>query len=148
MNEGSFTGSIPFSVIPCYPGTNVAQEGTITIIDAISAGSNYVSGDLLIVSLVGGAGFYGKFETTSNGSISKIQVLNPGSGFVQSSLSSTFVSVVYSGTDILQDGSVSSFMIDSIGTNFVSGDIVISGSQGTGFIASFTASNATGSLER
>ena len=148
MNEGSFTGSIPFSVIPCYPGTNVTQERTITIIDAISAGTNYIPGDLLIVSPVSGSGFYGKFNTSSSGSILIIQVLNPGSGYVQSSLFSTFVSIVYSGTEVLQDGSVSDILIDSTGTNFVSGDILISGSKGTGFIASFAASNTTGSLER
>jgi hypothetical protein len=148
LNEGSFKGSVPFSVIPCYPGTNVAQEGTISIIDTISAGSNYIPGDLLIFSPVSGSGFSGKFNTSSSGSISKINVLNPGSGYVQSSLSSTLVSVVYSGTEMLQDGSVTDVIIDSVGTNFVSGDILISGSQGAGFVASFVASDITGSLKR
>jgi hypothetical protein len=148
LNEGSFTGSRPFSVIPCYPGTNVAQEGTITIIDSISTGSNYVPGDLRIVSLVSGAGFSGIFNTSSSGSLANIQVLNPGAGYVQSSLSTTLISVVYTGTEILQDGSVADFSVDSMGSNYVSGDVLISGSQGSGFVASFAASSTTGSLQR
>ncbi len=148
LNEGSFTGSTPFPVIPCFPGTNVAQEGTITIIDAVSPGSNYIPGDLLIVSTVSGSGFSGKFDTFTNGSITKVQVVRPGSGYVQSSLSSTLISVVYSGTEVLQDGSVSDFVIDSVGTNYLSGDILVSGSQGAGVVASFTVSNKIGSFER
>ncbi len=148
LNEGSFTGSTPFPVIPCFQGTNVAQEGTITIIDAISTGSNYIPGDLLVVSTVSGSGFSGKFETSVSGSIAKIQVIKPGSGYLQNSLSSTILSVVYSGTEILQDGSISEFIIDSVGANYISGDIFVSGSQGTGVVATFTVSNKSGSLER
>ena len=136
-------------MIPCFPGTNVAQEGTITIVDAISLGLNYIPGDLLIVhSTVSGSGFSGKFDTFTSGSITKIQVLKPGSGYVQSSLSNALISVVYTGTEVLQDGSVSDFIIDSLGTNYLSGDILVSGSQGAGVAASFTVSNKTGSLER
>lgn len=133
-----------------HPNSNMTQEGSITRIDVLSTGSNYVAGDLLIASSVSttGSGFYGKFSTGLNGSVSNIQILNVGSGFQPSDLTNSFVSIVYSGTQQVQDGTVSILTLDSVGANYVPGDILISGPRGTGFLASFSVSPINGSLTR
>ena len=115
----------------------------------LSPGINYVPGDLLISSNVnpGGFDFYGKFSTNVNGSVSGIQIINAGSGYSPNTLSTVLISVVYTGTQQPQDGTVSNLILEATGTNYLPGDIQVIGSQGSGFIASFGVSN-NGSLTR
>ena len=95
-----------------------------------------------------GSGFSGKFSTGMNGSIANIQILNVGSGFSPSDLSNAYISPVYSGTQIIQDGTVSDLILETVGTNYIPGDVLVSGSHGTGFVASFAVSQPNGSLAR
>ena len=107
-------------------------------------------GDLFLPSGVSasGYGFYGKFSTTVNGSVSNINVTSAGAGFSASDLSNAFISLVYAGTQLPQDGTISNMKIDAFGSNYVPGDVMVTGSQGSGFVASFSVSKGNGSLER
>jgi hypothetical protein len=73
------------------------QEGSITLVKVIVAGSNFLSGGVLRVTGGGGSGFSGGVQVDSNGALTRILISDHGSGFTSDPDS---VSLYYNGTNV------------------------------------------------
>ena len=73
------------------------QEGSITLVKVIVAGSNFLSGGVIRVTGGGGSGFSGGVQVDSNGALTTIMILDHGSGFTSDPDS---VSIYYNGTNV------------------------------------------------
>jgi len=115
-----------------YSGTSQEMSNSIRAIRTISSGHNYIDGTLLAIGL--GQSFAGTYETTPSGAINSTSVSHHGSGII----SDPTIEPFYTGTTTPMTNSITSLVIGSPGSGYISGAFKAVNASGTGFEGTFT----------
>ena len=120
------------------------MDGTVSGIDVIDGGVNYIAGDVVLVS-VGGAGFLAKFSVNATGGVSVVTVQTVGAGYSGQACSTRLVYADGSGEI---SNSITSIGVVAGGGGYPStgGAVVAAGGGGAGFVGEFDADPVTGTI--